>query len=130
MPLALDPESSVWVSLRSDEEKPDDIRPEFRVKVQAMRGQLALMEFVDSLKAVDTQADLCQRLTAKLSELVVETRNMGGLPLEDVLTDTEAIELIYAIRDAGRVSANQKKKSESQPPSDGEPSVKDAPPNA
>jgi hypothetical protein len=126
MPLALDPNASVWVCLKSDEDKPKETRPEFRVKVQSMRGQIALMEFVTEMTSLNTQKELCDVLDAKLSELIIETRNLPEMAIVDMLTDTEAIELIYTIRDAGRLANEQRKKSESPQPSGGELSAKDA----
>jgi hypothetical protein len=116
MPVALEPDREFWVSLESDKDRPDDVRPAFCCRAQSMRGQLRISETIDKLKDSPSTAALFGTLSEALSGVVTGWRNM---PVEyspdawlDVLQAAEAIELLYKVMDAGKVDPEQKKSSE------------------
>jgi len=123
MPLALDPNSSVWLSVESDMSKPESERPAFQVRILSMRQQLDLQEEIKRKDEVCTQ----------LAKYVIGWRNMGRdfIPGDaeqfmDIFDRDEAAELMAGIFHAGMLSKIQKKRSELQVLSDGESSVKTA----
>jgi hypothetical protein len=119
MPLFLEPDQRFSVSLECDRDKPAETRPTFFAKSQTMRNQRKVGEVLDSIYA-DPAPDIDEMFTAAcdmLATVLVGWKNMGGIEysreaLEDVLTFTEARELLRLVMFNQGLTDDQKKATE------------------
>ena len=119
MPLFLEPGQRFPVVLESDRDKPEESRPTFWAKSQSMRKQQQIASVLDSIyqkpePSVEKMfGDACQAL----AEVLVDWSNMGGIDyspekLADVLTFSEARELLGLIMFNQHVTPKEKKSTE------------------
>jgi hypothetical protein len=119
MPLFLEPNQQFAVVLECDKDKPAESRPTFFAKSQTMRGQRLVGEVLDSIyadPAPDLDAMFCTACD-KLAEVLIGWENMGGVTfsreaMEDVLTFTEARELLRLVMFNQGLTTGQKKATE------------------
>ncbi|HET6442533.1 MAG TPA: hypothetical protein VFH53_09165 [Phycisphaerae bacterium] len=143
MPLALDPNQTFDVVLKSDEAKPEGQRPVFRcrfVSARQWRRLSGLEKEVERLR--DEKAGPEAILNALLSRLAEAVSGWSGMidpetgaaipyepeALDRVLTMNEAWELLYRILGGARMGVDDKKKSGPPlPPSTEDSAAADAP---
>lgn len=119
MPVFLEPGQSFPVVLESDKEKPIELRPTFFAKSQAMRGQQKIATTLDRYttdKEV-TAEQLFDDVVTTLGEVLTGWKNMNDIPysvdaLRDVLSYTEARELLRKVAYNQHVTLDEKKSSE------------------
>jgi len=119
MPLFLEPDQRFVIVLECDRDKPAESRPTFFAKSQTMRGQRLVGEVLDSIYA-EPAPDLDEMFRVacdKLAEVLVGWENMGGIEfsreaMEDVLTFTEARELLRLVMFNQGLTTGQKKATE------------------
>ena len=119
MPVFLEPGLSFPVVLESDKDKPAETRPTFFAKSQAMRGQQRIATVLDRLtsdKEVTTE-QLFSDVVDTLGEVLTGWKSMNGIPysvdaLRDVLSYTEARELLRKVAYNQHVTLDEKKSSE------------------
>lgn len=119
MPLFLEPDQRFSVVLDSDKEKPIESRPTFFAKSQSMRGQKRLADVLDRL-TTDKEATIEQLFSDiidALASVLVGWSNMSGIEyskeaLQDVLSYSEARELLRKVSYNQHVSDDEKKSSE------------------
>ncbi len=105
MPLALDPLQTIWISLKSDEDRPENIRPAFQVRFLTARQRRQVREAINAAIAAASDEE-SQRLVLEAIKLgLAGWRNMthsaAAAALEydpekltEVLTDCELFELV------------------------------------
>jgi len=119
MPVFLEPNKVFPVVLASDKDKPIAERPTFLAKSQAMRGQERIAEVLDRLtedKDVTTK-QLFDDAVEALFSVLTGWKNMGGIDyskeaLRDVLSYSEARELLRLVSYNQHVTIEEKKSSE------------------
>jgi len=118
MPVFLEPDQRFPVVLASDKDKPVESRPTFFAKSQSMRGQRRIAAVLDRLtedKEV-THDELLDDIIEALGGVLTGWQNMGQPyskdALEDVLSYTEARELLRLVAYNQHVSLEEKKSSE------------------
>jgi hypothetical protein len=113
MPVFLEPGQSFPVVLNCDKDKPAESRPEFLVKSQSMRGMRRIAAFLDRDKSSESFDEIVDKTLDELVEHVVGWRNIepafSRKALEDVLTYTEASELLRKIMVNQHVGPEEKK---------------------
>jgi hypothetical protein len=119
MPLCLEPNQQFPVVLDCDAEKPQDVRPTFFAKSQSMRGQQKIGEVLDLWTNNDalTITELFDSTIDVLRGVVVGWKNMGANEfshdaLRDVLTYTEAREMLRKVMYNQHITAEEKKSTE------------------
>lgn len=123
MPLFLEPDQKFAVVLDSDMSKPETSRPTFWARSQSMRGQAKIAKVLDRLtedKTV-TADQLFADAVECLSQVLIGWSNMGehkfSIDALQNLTYGEARELLRKVAYNQHMSADEKKDSESLPPS-------------
>lgn len=118
MPVFLEPDQKFPIVLASDKDKPIELRPTFFAKSQSMRGQRRIAAVLDRLtedKEV-TASQLFDDVVEALGNVLVGWQNMGRPytkeALEDVLSYTEARELLRLVSYNQHVTLEEKKSSE------------------
>ena len=114
MPIFLEPDQSFSVVLESDKTKPIETRPVFLVKSQSMRNQRKILEVIDIIYKKDVTVDeIFSATIEQLKRVVCGWSNMGQPfnvdVLEDVLTLTEARELLMLVAYNQRMDDSEKK---------------------
>lgn len=119
MPLFLEPNQRFAIVLECDRAKPAESRPTFFAKSQTMRNQRKVGEVLDSIYAEPAPNidEMFRSACDMLAEVLVGWANMGGIEysreaLEDVLTFTEARELLRLVMFNQGLSDDQKKATE------------------
>jgi hypothetical protein len=119
MPVFLEPDLSFPVVLDFDKDKPKDVQPTFFAKSQSMRGQQNILATIDMLtEDKDATVDqLFTRIVDTLSEVLVGWSNMSGHEfskdaMKDVLSFSEARELLRKVAFNQHVTTDEKKSSE------------------
>ncbi|MBN1377860.1 MAG: hypothetical protein JXA04_01340 [Gammaproteobacteria bacterium] len=107
MPIALDPDSTFKIILRSDEDKPEDSKPAFIFKYPTGRQWRKIAQVQDNLDDIESSNDLANKVFDSVKTLLVGWENMVDTTgqcigydqekLEDILTLPEAEELIFAV---------------------------------
>lgn len=122
MPIALEPGQKYPIVLDSDKDKPKESQPTFFAKSQSMRGQQRIGEVLDMWTQVEnlTLPDLFNATIDVLGGVVVGWSHMSGIEfsvdaLRDVLTYSEARELLRKVMYNQHITAEEKKSLESQP---------------
>ncbi len=120
MPLALDPNETYEVSLRTDADKPDAVRPRFRFRFMSAREWREYAKFGDDRDALAKAKDagvILDELFRLLRLYLVGWENMGRAfaspDLDTLLTPGEAWELYYRARETVRLNPEDKKKFDS-----------------
>lgn len=123
MPLALEPGESNVIWLDIDADKPIETRPVFFILAQSMRGQIKFGKAYDEFIAgLTTTNDAANGMCELLATIIVGWRNMiqDGVEIPfsqdaflDILTLKESQELVQKVLSYSRVSADEKKSSES-----------------
>ena len=118
MPVFLEPDQKFPVVLASDKDKPVESRPTFFARSQSMRGQRRISVVLDRLtddKEV-TASQLFDDVIEALGGVLTGWQNMGQPytkeALEDVLSYTEARELLRLVAYNQHVTPEEKKSSE------------------
>ena len=136
MPLAIDPDQTFEVVLKSDQEKPTPEQTRFKFRYMTAR------EFVRTAAVGDMSREEQEALG--LGELVkrifdaIHANLQGfigpyiekGSDLEDAITISEAWELYYSARRQSKLSVTEKNDSGSPSPISGDDSAKDVPDKA
>jgi len=130
MPLALDPEQTFDLVLKSDQDKPAAERPTFTFRYLANREWKVIAHLADHLdEAAEQGLDaLLGRMEEVLKMALVGWRNMidpatgEEIPfdpnnLDRIINPAEMSELIIRVRDESVLSVEDKKKSGSPSPS-------------
>lgn len=119
MPIFLEPDQKHPAVLSIDKDKPVATRPTFHAKSQSMRGQKKIADVIDRLFSdpTATTEQLHSDATEMLSEVLVGWSNMNGIEyskeaIQDVLSYTEARELLTIVYHNQHVTPEQKKSSE------------------
>lgn len=115
MPLALEPNQRFPIALRSDMDKPAGERPTFFVRSLSMREQVALSGDMDA--ALDYQkevAEIVHGVCELVKRYLVDWENMGPhkfgeTELRDLLTMSEARELLAKVMNSSYVQPDEKK---------------------
>jgi len=122
MPIALEPGQQFAIVLDSDAAKPKESQPTFFAKSQAMRGQLKVGQVLDLYTENPdiTIDELFSKTIDALSDVLIGWKNMSGIEyskesLADVLSYTEARELLRKVMHNQYLSHDEKKSSEQQP---------------
>jgi len=118
MPVFLEPDQKFPVVLDGDMEKPIELRPTFFAKSQSMRGHrkiFAVLERMTADKEV-TADQLFDDAIETLFSVLTGWQNMGQAyskeALEDVLTYSEARQLLKSVAYNNHVTPEEKKSSE------------------
>ena len=118
MPVFLEPDQKFSIVLASDKDKPIETRPTFFAKSQSMRGQRRIAEVLDRLTSDEsvTTDQLFTDIVDKLAEVLVGWVHMSNIPyskeaLEDVLSYSEARELLRMVSYNQHVTLEEKKSS-------------------
>lgn len=119
MPLFLEPNQRFAIVLECDRDKPADSRPTFFAKSQTMRNQRRVGEVLDGIYAQPPPSvdEMFGSVCDMLAEVLVGWSNMGGIEfsreaIQDVLTFTEARELLRLVMFNQALSDDQKKATE------------------
>lgn len=122
MPIFLEPGQRFPVVLDSDASKPAESRPTFYAKSQSMRGQQRIGEVLDSLTSPEglTVEKMFSDVCDVLSDVLVGWEHMAGIEyspdaIRDVLSYSEARELLRKVAHNQHVAPEEKKSSESPP---------------
>jgi hypothetical protein len=122
MPISLEPGQKYPVVLDCDQDKPEATRPTFYAKSQSMRGQQRIGEVLDLWTSSDdlTIAELFAQTVDVLSGVLVGWKNMNDIEfskenLAEVLTYSEARELLRKVMYNQHITSDEKKSSESLP---------------
>lgn len=121
MPLSLEPGQGYPIVLDSDTSKPVEVQPTFFAKSQSMRGQQRVGETLDLWSAKDvTVSDLFEKTCDVLADVLISWKNMGGIEfskaaLSELLSYSEARELLRKVMYNQHITAEEKKSTESQP---------------
>jgi len=118
MPVFLEPDQKFPIVLASDKDKPAETRPTFFAKSQSMRGQRRIAVVLDRLTE-DKEAttdQLFDDAIEALATVLTGWHNMGQPyskdALEDVLSYSEARELLRLVSYNQHVTLEEKKSSE------------------
>jgi hypothetical protein len=119
MPIFLEPDQKFPIVLASDKDKPAESRPTFFAKSQSMRGQRRIATVLDRLTE-DKEVTADQLFTDAvevLATVLTGWQNMNGIAyskeaLEDVLSYSEARELLRGVAYNQHVTVEEKKSSE------------------
>jgi len=121
MPIALEPGQQFAIVLDSDAAKPKESQPTFFAKSQAMRGQLKVGQVLDLYTENPdiTIDELFSKTIDALSDVLIGWKNMSGIEyskesLADVLSYTEARELLRKVMHNQYLNHDEKKSSEQQ----------------
>lgn len=116
MPAFLEPNQTFPVVLEIDKEKPKDVQPTFFAVALSMREQRKLLTMLDRLNEdyYKSHDDAFKDAVETLSKVVTGWKNMGSLAFspeafEDVLSYTEARELLRKIANNQHVQLEEKK---------------------
>jgi len=119
MPLFLEPGQKYPIVLDCDADKPKDIQPTFFAKSQSMRGQQKIGEVLDlwTDKPDLSVAELFDATIDVLTGVVIGWKNMSDIEfnpdaMRDVLSYTEARELLRKVMYNQHVTADEKKSTE------------------
>lgn len=119
MPIALEPGQKYPIVLDSDKDKPKESQPTFFAKSQSMRGQQKIGEVLDMWTQQEnlTIPELFNATIDVLGGVVVGWSNMSGIEfsvdaLRDVLTYSEARELLRKVMYNQHITTDEKKSSE------------------
>ena len=119
MPISPEPGQKYPIVLDCDKDKAADVQPTFFAKSQAMRGQQKIGETLDLYVTNDDIAlgELFDRTIETLTGVVIGWKNMGGIEfssdaMRDVLTYSEARELLRKVMYNQHITADEKKSSE------------------
>lgn len=119
MPLFLEPGQKFPVVLEIDKDKPAESRPTFYARSQSMRNQQRIADVLDSIYAEPqpTVEQMFSDICEALATVFVGWSNMGGIEyskdaLRDVLTFTEARELLRLVMYNQHVTHEEKKSIE------------------
>lgn len=122
MPIALEPGQKYPIVLESDIDKPKESQPTFFAKSQSMRGQQRIGEVLDLWTSSEelTIADLFAQTVEVLSTVLVGWKHMNDIEfskdaLAEVLTYSEARELLRKVMYNQHITADEKKSSELLP---------------
>jgi len=135
MPLAIDPNETFEVVLKSDQDKPMPEQARFKFRYMTAR------EFVRTAAVGDISKEEAESLgTAAVAQklftairvnlvacLAIQTAAQADDELEDVLTISEAWELYYSVRRQSKISVTEKNDSASPSSSSGDDFAKAAP---
>lgn len=121
MPIACDPEMTVWISLRTDEAKPEATRPAWRCRYPSERQRQRILSAIEAATGLHGDAAASVELAAICQVCIVDCRNVvdeAGQPVGwpgalGVLTFRELVELAYAQIGATAVAEADLKKSAS-----------------
>lgn len=119
MPISLDPQATVDVSLESDAGKPPDARPTFLCRFLTVKAHLRVGKLLRDAAGAGEADKANGLLTEALSLCVAGWRNMGGHgdyspdKLDEVLTVSEKWELAAAASTAPTLSEQDRKGSAS-----------------
>lgn len=122
MPLSIDPDSFVWVSLATDKAKPEAARPAFKCKFLTVRENLrARALYEDAIKLGETDdAGYVGKILDGILIGVGAWRNLPGEfsrdALQDVLSFQELTELFWLTITETRAVAAELFRSASAPP--------------
>lgn len=118
MPVFLEPDQKFPIVLACDKDKPVDVRPTFFAKSQSMRGQRRIAVVLDRItedKEVTTDQLFDDAINA-LATVLTGWQSMGQSyskeALEDVLSYSEARELLRLVSYNQHVNLEEKKSSE------------------
>jgi len=121
MPIALEPGQQFAIVLDSDAAKPKESQPTFFAKSQAMRGQLKVGQVLDLYTENPdiTIDELFSKTIDALCDVLIGWKNMSGIEyskesLADVLSYTEARELLRKVMHNQYLNHDEKKSSEQQ----------------
>lgn len=119
MPLFLEPGQKFPIVLDCDTGKPVESQPTFFAKSQAMRGQQKIGEVLDLWTDNPDLgiAELFDATIDALSGVVIGWKNMSGIEfsddaMRDVLSYTEARELLRKVMYNQHITPDEKKSSE------------------
>jgi hypothetical protein len=134
MPISQDPNGGFKYVLKSDREKPQEKQPWFKLRA---RSRAAVIRFEEEIEKLRRDKKKFQDYIELLREAVLDWGNMAGpdgveiafdkSKLEEILTDGEIGELLWAYRMQGWLP-DERKNSGSQSGSDSEPAAKEAAP--
>lgn len=115
MPIAIDPNTTFWLTLDSDAAKPEAERPSFNFAFLTAREWIALAEVNDSIEdkkvtAAQMVRNLDKMLAAKLKGWRNITPGYSGDNLMDVATPAEIYELADKLMHRTRLDGADLKK--------------------
>ena len=129
MPIALDPEQTFEVVLKTDQSKPPESRPVFlfrHLTARQLRRIAKLGDDREALKA-STVDKITDDLIATIGEALAGWRHIdrefSAESLDTICTIGELWELYYAMRSGGSLDVESKKNSDMPSPDSGEKSV-------
>ncbi len=121
MPLALEPDQTIEISLKIDETKPPETRPAFIVRFMSSRDRRRVREQIDAAMAADNDEAAEQAIRTALqigltSWLRLKTPGGDNIPydpdrLPDLLTDLEMWELVGLLLEKTRLAELDRKNS-------------------
>lgn len=119
MPISFEPGQKYPIVLDCDKDKAADVQPTFFAKSQAMRGQQKIGETLDLWTDNEglSLAELFDETIKTLNGVVIGWKNMNGIEfsddaMRDVLTYSEARELLRKVMYNQHITADEKKSSE------------------
>jgi hypothetical protein len=125
MPLALDPEQTVPISLEVDKAKPDATRPAFLCRFLTKRKMTRVLDLLKQAQATDDYDAAHKVIDEALNVGIVGWRNIAadGKPIpfapdayDEVLTGTEKFELAQKQISETRLAEHERKNSSSPAP--------------
>ena len=130
MPIALDPDQTFEVVLKTDQSKPPESRPTFVFRYLTERALRKARKFGADKEAHDRMAfdEIIDGLKAEINNHLATWRNLtpDERPIEDigdVCTIQELWQLYYAMLAGGSLDVESKKNSDMPSPDSGEKSV-------
>ena len=133
MPIPLSKEDTFKLTLKSDEELPEEIRPYFKCKFLTGREQRKLAEILDTFTESKSSFDVITKSFDMIRPVIVGWGNMVDsagkeIPfskdgLEDIIQFQEAQELAWKIFGFNIPDLGELKNSELQPPTSMEKSA-------
>ena len=130
MPIALDPNQTFDVVLKSDQGKDAKIRPTFEFRHLTSRQLRQAMQFGDDRDALEemTFDEIANKLETILTEHLAGWRYMPPAPehdpsVGDLCTMDEMWELYYAMRSGASLKVESKKNSATPSPDSGDRSA-------
>jgi len=119
MPLFLEPDQKYPIVLDVDTDKPTETQPTFFARSQSMRGQQKIGETLDMWTDNPdlSVSDLFNATIDALDGVLVSWKNMGDKEfsreaVRDVLTYTEARELLRKVMYNQHITSDEKKSTE------------------
>lgn len=114
MPLSLEPSKRCAICLRSDKDKPAEVRPTFYVRSLSMRDAADLSAKYDEIRADKSVKKLFDSSCELFRQYLLGWENMGPMifgetPIEDFVTYGEVNELILATMANNHISDEEKK---------------------